>query len=622
MSSKTGRVLAGFVGLAGIFFLEISAGYSQLTVDTSVNAADGVQNILMGGGVEASNIVFAGNEGTQIGSFLCNNCGLGLASGLVLGTGAIGGAIGPNSADGFSSGPPEGTDGFGDPDLAVLADNTINNAAILEFDFVPTGDEIAFNFVFSSEEYPEFVNSVNDAFGFFISGPGISGPFANNAANIALIPNTTNPVTINTVNDFVNAEYYISNNEPVSFNQLQADGFTTVLTAMSDVECGETYHIKIAIGDASDGGWDSWVFLEEGSFSSAPLELAFVQPTLAPGTENGMYEDCGQAPLTFFRPPCTSGDYVFNIAYSGSVLNGADIATLPASITIPDGEDEYVLMLDPFNDNEVESVENLVFFTQMVLADGEVVDIEFELLIYDHPGIAVAVTADDNMVCPDAPVNLTAAPTNAVGGENYLWNTSQTTPVITVGSPATALYNVTLTDGCGYTATAEHIVDVLPYTEPLNVPDSGFHLCTGIPSGPVIYGAIPPYTFVYEDEILDIIDASSLFSLANYEMTEVTVTDVCGNTATFTMTIYPCDTTIPNIFTPNNDANNGRFQIFGIEAFPGSSLMVYNRWGKLVFESNNYRNEWSGEEQEDGNYYYVFKRSDGLEYSGYVMIVR
>jgi len=217
----------------------------------------------------------------------------------------------------------------------------------------------------------------------------------------------------------------------------------------------------------------------------------------------------------------------------------------------------------------------------------------------------------------------------AVGGENYLWNTTQTAPMITVTSPATATYNVTLTDGCGYSATAEHIVDVLPYTEPLNVPDSGFHLCTGIPSGPVIYGAIPPYTFIFEDEILDIIDGASLYS--DYEITEVTVTDVCGNTATFTMSIYPCDTTIPNIFTPNsipniftpnNDSENGRFQIFGIEAFPQSSLMVYNRWGKLVFESNNYRNEWSGEEQEDGNYYYIFKRSDGQEYSGYVMLAR
>lgn len=601
-------------------------GYGQLTVDSSVNATDGVQNILMGGGVEAANIVFSGNEETQIGSFQCNGCGLGLVSGLILGTGAVTGAIGPNQDGGFESGPPTGIDGFSDPDLAVLADNTINNAAILEFDFVPTGDEIAFNFVFSSEEYPEFVNSVNDAFGFFISGPGISGPFTNNAANIALIPNTNNPVTINTVNPGVNSNYYIANHNPddspANFYNVQADAFTTVLTAMSQVQCGETYHIKIAIGDASDGSWDSWVYLEEGSFSSAPLELGFVQPTLAPGVENGMYEDCGQAELTFFRPPCTFGDYVFDITYSGSVMNGVDMAMLPASITIPEDEDTYVLILDPINDNEVESVENLVFFTQLETAEGEIIDIEFELLIYDHPGLALAITADSNMVCPDVPVNLTATATNAIGGENFLWSTSQTSPSIVVSSPETATYNVILTDGCGYSVTADHIVDVLPFEEPLSVPDSASHLCTGIVSGPLIHGGIPPYSIVYNDTILDIIDLTSFFSNATYQVTAVTVTDVCGNTASFTLDIYPCDTTIPNIFTPNNDTENGRFQISGIESFPGSSLMVYNRWGNLVYESPSYRNEWSGEEQEDGNYFYIFKRSDGKEYSGYVMLVR
>src|SRR5690606_3893211 len=90
-----------------------------------------------------------------------------------------------------------------DPDLAqLISPITVNDCAVLEFDFVPNGDTLKFNFAFASEEYNEYVcGTVNDVFGFFISGPGINGPFTNNAENIALIPGTDVPVSINTLNN-------------------------------------------------------------------------------------------------------------------------------------------------------------------------------------------------------------------------------------------------------------------------------------------------------------------------------------------------------------------------------------------------------------------------------------
>ena len=108
---------------------------------------------------------------------------------------------------------------------------------MLEFDFVPSGNQIAFNFVFGSDEYLEFVDQYNDAFGFFLSGPGISGPYANNAANIALIPGTSVPVSINTLNADDYSNFYVNNGDgwTAPFNTdpfyIQFDGFTTVLTA-------------------------------------------------------------------------------------------------------------------------------------------------------------------------------------------------------------------------------------------------------------------------------------------------------------------------------------------------------------------------------------------------------
>src|SRR5690606_39091386 len=78
---------------------------------------------------------------------------------------------------------------------------SIYDKSVLEFDFIPTGDTISFNYVFASSEYNSFTcTQYNDAFGFFLSGPGINGPFSNNAVNLAVVPNTTIPITVNTVN--------------------------------------------------------------------------------------------------------------------------------------------------------------------------------------------------------------------------------------------------------------------------------------------------------------------------------------------------------------------------------------------------------------------------------------
>ena len=151
--------------------------------------------------------------------------------------------------------------------LVAISGGTINNAAVLEFDFVTTGDSIKFRYVFGSEEYPEFVCSFNDAFGFFLSGPGISGPYTNGAINIALLPDGITPVTINNVNNgdnnnpndpfcpAVNPQYYVNN---ATGTTVVYDGFTVVLEAKRAVQCGETYHIKLAIGDALDQAYVEW----------------------------------------------------------------------------------------------------------------------------------------------------------------------------------------------------------------------------------------------------------------------------------------------------------------------------------------------------------------------------
>lgn len=153
----------------------------------------------------------------------------------------------------------------GDPDANTLANRTTNNATVFEFDFVPYGEEISFNYIFSSHEYPTFAcSNYNDVFGFIISGPGITPDPGLSGKNIALLPNGL-PVTINNVNDKECGDdtYYV----PGNFEYISHRGRTTVLTASSDVIPGETYRIKLLVADSQDTLFDSAVYLEAGSFS-------------------------------------------------------------------------------------------------------------------------------------------------------------------------------------------------------------------------------------------------------------------------------------------------------------------------------------------------------------------
>lgn len=282
--------------------------HAQLIVDNSQTPIQLVEDVLIGEGVTPINIKFNGSTANaamirdQATHFTTNfnPTNLGISEGLLLSTGKGFYALGPNTShNNLGTGQnPSGMPGGSDPDLALLSGNTISSSAVLEFDFVATGLELNFDFVFGSEEYAGYVNSINDSFGFFLSGYGITGPYSNNAKNIALVPNTNTQISINTVNNgpnnngtCTNCAYYI-NNGPTGQNPanpavetVEYDGFTTVLRATSALRCGEMYHIKLAIGNVSDDLLDSGVFLK--NFRIKPMELITAElqtsPTLCAG---------------------------------------------------------------------------------------------------------------------------------------------------------------------------------------------------------------------------------------------------------------------------------------------------------------------------------------------------
>ncbi|MFT4679454.1 MAG: gliding motility-associated-like protein [Litorivivens sp.] len=460
--------------LLGSMFL-FSTLEAQILIDNSLTVEDYVQNVLIGQGVAVSNITFNGAPGDQvnmqIGSFDGTACNVGIPSGLVLGSGDVSFVEGPNNSGGFTGNSPGNFD-TSDPDLtALIPGYTVNDWAILEFDFVPNGDTLSFNYVWGSEEYMEWVNtSFNDVFGFFLSGPGILGPYSNGAINIAQIPGTALPVTIDNVNLGSNPEYYIDNeveaDSQTNDYYIQLDGFTVPLEAMAIVECGGSYHIKIAIADAGDTILDSAVFLEEGSFSSnSVVEVDLSVDVGLPGA-NIIYEDCGLATISFTRSPLSdlSVEDMVIVTWGGSAINGVDYTQMQDTIIFPIGEVTVQFEIDAFEDGIAEGLEN-VFLDILNLAacNGAGLVTNYEFFIDNEPELLV-VDGFSETICLGDTLEIAPIITGGYGNYQYLWSTTETTPSIFTSPLVTTTYNIIVSDTCGMPSDdADITVEIIEY---------------------------------------------------------------------------------------------------------------------------------------------------------------
>ena len=451
---------------------------SQLTTSTAQTPAQLVDNVLVGNGVAASNINYTGHA-EAIGSFNGASTNLGLNDGIVLTTGTVlntGGLFGGNGPHGpndeSSAGVDNGFGGYGP--LTNLAGTDTYNAAVLEFDFVPQSDTVRFRYVFGSEEYPEYVGSqYNDAFAFYISGPGIAG-----TQNMATIPAGGGPVSINNINNgsanagpCQNCAYYVNNgtgntspNNSSSF-YIQYDGFTTVMEAISKVECGETYHLVIAIADAGDGAYDSGIFLEANSLESfAPIQMT---NTLAQDhfTDNiTMAEGCETATVTVKRNAGAPLDAIsIPLTTAGTATEGVDYDNLPNQINFAAGQTTASFSFDIFADGISEGNETLIIQLNQPDPCGNSNFITLDLVIADINPLQVTVN-DVNVYCAGDQVELQAVVSGGLPNYTYSWNTGETTEVITVAPGTTTTYNVTVNDVCtGVPANASGTVTVPTY---------------------------------------------------------------------------------------------------------------------------------------------------------------
>jgi hypothetical protein len=240
------------------------------TVTPSADA-NALAGALVGSGITINSVSLVGTD-TQQGFFTGGlGAGIGIDTGIILTSGSAAGAATPNDSDGTAT----NIGSAGSAALDALIPQSTNDANILNIDFTTTTGDIFFQYVFASEEYNEFVDSsFNDVFAFFLDG-----------TNIALIPGTSNPVSINNVNNNLNSAYY-NDNDFGDFGgstpfAIEYDGFTTVLTAQQLGLAAGEHTLSLQIADAGDTTLDSAVFIAGGSFSGDDPNL---NPIPEPGS--------------------------------------------------------------------------------------------------------------------------------------------------------------------------------------------------------------------------------------------------------------------------------------------------------------------------------------------------
>lgn len=263
MNSLTQFLKYGAFTLLGLGLVTAPAHAVNITTTSDANV---LVNSILGSGITVSNVTYNG-AAVASGTFTDGlSSGIGIDTGIILTSGDASLAPGPNTQDGATA--KNGLPGDADLNSLIPGLNTFD-ASSLQFDFTSATGDFFFNYVFASEEYNEYVNSsYNDVFGFFLDG-----------VNIALLPGTTTPVSINNVNggnplgtNAQNPQFFI-NNDPSDggpFFNLQYDGFTKVFTASAKGLSAGKHTLKLAIADGGDSAYDSAVFIQGGTFSSVP----------------------------------------------------------------------------------------------------------------------------------------------------------------------------------------------------------------------------------------------------------------------------------------------------------------------------------------------------------------
>ena len=669
-------VLINKIYLLLIFGLVFQLGTAQyITVDEIFTPQQLIEDKLINSpcanvfNVSVSGGNFASGE-KSYGYFEATGTGFPFTNGIVLTTGKTINTIGPNASL-SDDGGNMGWDG--DPDLnqALGLTNTFN-ATVLEFDFIPQGDHISFDYIFSSEQYllNPSANQCNftDGFAFLLKRNGDP-----NYQNLAVVPNTTIPVKVNTVRGPgticppANAAYFDAFNDinhPTNFN-----GQTKVLTAQSDVIPGDTYHIKLVIADEGNYRYDSALFLGGESFNfgvdlgedrliSTGTALCSTQtlPLNATQTSAIGYQwfENNVALVSETNPTylvTSAGDYSVTINYGGNcettgtirveyavdlivnqtrfsecdndanqdgitAFNLTDIipdlfTNLPSNYTISFFASTTSTTALPFiyaNTNPYLQT----IYARITNIQGCYSDYPLDLIVNTFPAI---ITDEEVGLCENTSTVLDAGS----GFTSYTWNTTpvQNAQTITVANSGT--YSVILTNDSNCSKTKTFTVTPSGIATINDIIINDFSENNTIT---VDYTGISTYVFS-----LDGTNYQSSPTFTNLIEGAYTVyakdTKDCGVvTATFYILDYP------KFFTPNGDGINDFWSIKNLNQrnLQNGTIEIFDRYGKLIHQINTRNQVWDGTfngvNLPSSDYWFQMKLADGKIIKGHFSLKR
>lgn len=426
---------------------------------------------------------FDGTFFGQTGIFRNGLPTVGIDSGIIVTSGYVQDAPGPNTPVASQNGPVQFTTIFNgvDADADALVPNNVDiyDLVIMDFDFIPTTDTISFNYVFFSEQYcANLGGSVSaDAFGFILTAPDGS---TTNIARLPISGNIVSPTTLNPSSP--DADFFLNNTTPAfgnpcndtppppsRLNGIGYDGFSTVLTARGAVIPCAPHNLKIIVLDADDALSDSGLLLEAGSFLASLVNKP--EPTTTAEIDRlTPVEGCDDALIKFTRRtldadalsrpllvkynivPITNG--AFNEATRATDLNntaGADYLLPVSPFVIPAGDTSATLNIPILDDLDfTEGIEAFVIRYDGTCNCTENADTFF---IQDNVDIGLDL-GPDRTACAEETLLLTATPIGGNGDYTYSWPDGQDTSRVTFmsnGRDTTIIVGVT--DGCGLMGT-------------------------------------------------------------------------------------------------------------------------------------------------------------------------
>jgi PKD repeat protein len=526
-----------------MLWMSIGLALSQtIRVDTTLHPKELLSKHFLGKGVQVLDYRYQGDK-RQIGLFTDPTNILGLNKGVVLSTGLAWDASRSNSYQ--TAGVPDANttinpNSLTDTNLIKLTGNNqrLYDRALIQIRFRTSGDSLRFRFLFASEEYPEFAPpnplTFNDVFGFFIQGPGFP-----QMTNVALLPGTATPISINNVNSVTNIPFFVKSDAltDARYNIFAFNGGTIAIPIEVKLAPCSEYTIIIAIVDVGDPSRDSAIFLEANSFSGNGYSVRAVSNYADTNGNPTAREGCGQDLSAFeiYRSDSTA-QLNLGLNVNGSALNGTDYPAISNQIRFNAGQSTVRIPVTPIYDSINEPVETVIFSVNDPLCPGQV--LRDTLRLENREGMNVRTNNDQKniQICGSGLINLTALVTNRNSNEVfYEWlkgvKPPSPNPDVTVSVDRDTFFVVRYIDVCPQIPTVTDTVQVKT-TYNLNLTlTADTTICEGnnVELKATASGGDGNYTFTWNNG-LGTGDTKTVSPNVTTDY-EVVVTDNCGSTA-------------------------------------------------------------------------------------------